>query len=54
MSVVNLLASQLSRNDDVPNIELARELANVENNTGIEEIIENLSSKDKKIQYYWF
>ncbi|MFJ8066385.1 hypothetical protein ACIQYS_17435 [Psychrobacillus sp. NPDC096426] len=51
MSVVNLLASQLSRNDEVPNIELARELVNEENHTAIEEIIENLSSKDKKIQY---
>ncbi|WP_335483525.1 hypothetical protein [Bacillus sp. JJ1773] len=51
MSVVNLLASQLSRDDEVPNIELAHELANEENHAGIEEIIENLSSKDKKIQY---
>lgn len=51
MSVVNQLASQLSRNDEVPNIELAHELANEENHAGIEEIIENLSSKDKKIQY---
>ena len=51
MSVVNLLASQLSRNDEVPNIELAHKLANEENYTGIEEIIENLTCKDKKIQY---
>ncbi|GKU83966.1 hypothetical protein [Niallia sp. NCCP-28] len=51
MSVLNQLASQLSRNDEVPNIELAHELANEENHAGIEEIIENLSSKDKKIQY---
>lgn len=40
MSVVNLLASQLSRNDEVPNIELALKLANEENYTDIEEIIE--------------
>ncbi|ATP39824.1 hypothetical protein CSE16_07015 [Solibacillus sp. R5-41] len=51
MSVVNLLASQLSRNDEVPNIELAHKLANEENYTGIKEIIENLTCKDKKIQY---
>jgi len=51
MSVVNLLASQLSRNDEVPNIELAHKLANEENYTGIEEIIGNLTCKDKKIQY---
>ncbi|MFF2793796.1 hypothetical protein [Lysinibacillus xylanilyticus] len=51
MSVVNLLASQLSRNDEEPNIELAHKLANEENYTGIEEIIENLTCKDKKIQF---
>jgi hypothetical protein len=51
MKIVNLLASQLGRNDEEPNIELARELANEENHTGIEEIIENISNKDKKIQY---
>ena len=51
MSVLNLLASQLSRNDEGPNIELAHKLANEENYTGIEEIIENLTCKDKKIQY---
>lgn len=43
MSVVKLLASQLNRNDEAPNIELAHKLANEENHTGIEEIIENLS-----------
>ncbi|WP_274308987.1 hypothetical protein [Solibacillus daqui] len=51
MSVLNLLASQLSRNDEVPNIELAHKLANEENYEGIEEIIKNLTCKDKKIQY---
>ncbi len=51
MSVVDLLASQLSRNDEEPNIELAHKLVHEENYTGIEEIIENLTCKDKKIQY---
>ncbi|WP_417898078.1 hypothetical protein ABN702_17685 [Bacillus haimaensis] len=51
VSVVSLLASQLGRNDEVPNIELAHEIANDENLAGVEEIMENLSSKDKKIQY---
>lgn len=51
MSVVNLLASQLSRNDEEPNIELAHKLVHEENYTGIEEIMENLTCKDKKIQY---
>lgn len=51
MSVVNLLASQLGRNDENPNVELAQHLANEGNHAGIEEIIENLSCKDKKIQH---
>ncbi|CAM3841470.1 hypothetical protein [Mesobacillus zeae] len=51
MSVVNLLASQLGRNDEEPNIELAHKLAKEENHAAIEEIIENLSCKDKKIQH---
>ncbi|WHY87053.1 hypothetical protein QNH39_04105 [Neobacillus novalis] len=51
MTVVNLIASQLGRNDEEPNIELAQRLANEENHEGIEEIIENLSCRDKKIQH---
>jgi hypothetical protein len=51
MSVVNQLASRLNRNDEEPNIELAHTLVNEENHAGIEEIIENLSSKDKKVQH---
>lgn len=51
MSVVSLLASQLSRKDEMPNIELAHQLANEENDTAIEEIIINLSNKDKNIQH---
>ncbi len=49
MSIVSRLASHLNRNEEA-NIELACELANEENHAGIEEIIENLSNKDKKIQ----
>jgi len=51
MTIVILLASQLNRNDEEPNIELAHKLANEEDHTGIEEIIENLSCKDKGIQH---
>ncbi|MDT8860780.1 hypothetical protein N0O92_11085 [Alkalihalobacillus sp. MEB130] len=51
MSVMNLLASQLGRNDEEPNIELAHKLAKEENHAAIKEIIENLSCKDKKIQH---
>lgn len=50
MSIISKVASQLNRNDEEANIELACELANEENHAGIEEIIENLSSKDKNIQ----
>jgi hypothetical protein len=50
MSVVNRLASQLGQNDEVPNIELAHELANEKNHAAIEDVIENLANKDKKIQ----
>lgn len=51
MSVVNLLASQLGRSDEEPNIELAQRLASEENLADIQEIIQNLSSKDKKIRH---
>ncbi|WP_336787066.1 hypothetical protein [Paenibacillus sp. MMO-177] len=51
MSVVNLLASRLGRNDEEPNIALAQRLASEENLADIQEIIENLSSKDKKIRH---
>ena len=51
MSVVNQLASQLNRNDEEPNIELAHKLVKDENHAAIEEIIENLYGKDKKIQH---
>jgi len=50
MSVVNRLASQLHRDDEAPNIELAHELAKDKNHSAIEEIIEHLASKDKNIQ----
>lgn len=50
MSVINKLASQLNINGAVPNVELAHELACAENNSGIKEIIENLSNKNKRIQ----
>jgi len=50
MSVVERLASQIGRVDEEPNIELAHELANRNDLSGIEEVIENLANKDKKIQ----
>ena len=50
MSVINRLAHSLGRRDEVPNQELARELAAEKNKVGIKEIVENLWNKDKNIQ----
>jgi hypothetical protein len=50
MSVLNRLAHSLGRRDEVPNQELARELAAKKNKAGIKEIAENLWNKDKSIQ----
>ncbi len=50
MTVINKLATRLNRNDEEPNIELANELVIENNLVGIDEIIENLANKDKKIQ----
>ncbi|SFL24056.1 hypothetical protein SAMN03159341_104201 [Paenibacillus sp. 1_12] len=51
MTIVYKLASQLNRQDEEPNIELAHKLINENNITGIDEVIENLSNKDSKIQH---
>jgi len=50
MSVLNRLAHSLGRRDEVPNQELARELAAKKDKKGIREIAENLWNKDKNIQ----
>ena len=50
MSVLNRLASSLSRRDEVPNQELAQDLAARQDKAGICEIAENLWNKDKNIQ----
>jgi hypothetical protein len=50
MSVLNRLASSLGRRDEVPNQELARDLASNRDQAGISEIAENLGNKDKNIQ----
>jgi len=51
MTIINQLASQQNRKDEVPNIELAHDLVHSNNLEGIKEVIENLSNKDKKIQH---
>lgn len=50
MSVLNRLAYSLGRRDEVPNQELARELAAKKDKKGIREVAENLWNKDKNIQ----
>jgi len=50
MSVIDKLAHSLGRRDEVPNQELARELAAKKDKKGIREIAENLWHKDKNIQ----
>jgi len=50
MSVIDKLAHSLGRRDEVPNQELARDLAANKDKKGIREIAENLWNKDKNIQ----
>ncbi len=50
MSILNRLASLQNRRDEVPNQELARDLAARKDAAGIHEIAENLWNKDRKIQ----
>ena len=50
MSILNRLASLQNRRDEVPNQELARDLAAKKDKAGIREIAENLWNKDKNIQ----
>jgi hypothetical protein len=50
MPVLSQLASSLGRRDEVPNQELARHLVEQRDKTAIQEIVENLCSKDKNIQ----
>jgi hypothetical protein len=49
MSILNRLASSQNRRDEVPNQELARDLATKKDKAGIREVAENLWNKDKKI-----
>jgi hypothetical protein len=51
MSVLSKLSHAQNRRDEVPNQELARELAKSKNLAGIQEIAENLWHEDRKMQY---
>jgi len=50
MSALNRLAFSLGRRDEIPNQELARDLAARKDSKGIQEIVENLWNKDRNIQ----
>ena len=50
MSVLNKIAFYQNRCDEIPNQELAKELAETENKKGIKEIAMNLKHKDKSVQ----
>lgn len=50
MTVLNKLASALNRRDEVPNQELAREIARSRNKRAVEELIQNLSHPNPNIQ----
>jgi hypothetical protein len=50
MSILNRLASSLGRRDEVPNQELARDIAARKDKADIRELVENLWNKDKNIQ----
>jgi len=50
VSVINRLASSLGRRDDVPNQDLARELAETRSREDIQELVVNLKNRDRNIQ----
>jgi len=50
MSVLGKLASSLNRRDEVPNLELAKEIAENKNEEAVKELVINLGNKNKKIQ----
>jgi hypothetical protein len=49
MTVIDKLACMQGRRDEVPNQELAKELAATRDADGIRELVDNLRNKDKKI-----
>jgi hypothetical protein len=50
MSIIAKLASSLNRRDEVPNQELAKQIAAKKDKNAVQELIENLSNKSKDIQ----
>ncbi|MFZ5352011.1 MAG: hypothetical protein ACOZCL_04695 [Bacillota bacterium] len=50
MSVIDKLACRLGRRDEVPNIELANELALREDKAGVDELVKSLWGREKDVQ----
>jgi hypothetical protein len=50
MSILTKLASSLNRRDEVPNQELAKQIAKTNDTKGVKELFENLNNKSKGIQ----
>jgi hypothetical protein len=50
MSIISLLASSLNRKDETPNQELAKQIANKNDQIAAKELIQNLSHQNKAIQ----
>ena len=50
MSIVNKLSTSLNRRDEVPNQELARQIAKTNNAKAVKELVENLNNRSKDIQ----
>jgi len=50
MSVINKLASSLNRRDEVPNQELAKQIASKGDKKAVKELVDNLNNKSKDIQ----
>jgi len=50
MSTIDKLASSLNRRDEVPNQELAKQIATKKDEKAVQELVENLNNKSKDIQ----
>lgn len=50
MTVLDKLATALNRRDEVPNQELAKEIARTKNQRAIQELVENLANRNRNIQ----
>ncbi|MCD2423011.1 hypothetical protein LQ567_09575 [Niabella pedocola] len=51
MSIIAQLATSLGRKDETPNLELAAQIAKINNKKAIQELVANLSNKSKDLQH---